>query len=364
MTRTVATLLAGLLAVAAASGARAQAPQAAHPESVLDAALASGDSAASDAWLASHADRIAADDRLAFDTIYVLLRRGRAEAARAQWNRLASRLGAQLKATASAGPAASAADQRRFGEALFVQALLVGHDGDHDAAIQLLGQADAYGFPPLDSPLMLLAADTLRTLGELDLASNAYREYLQRAPSDVSARVGLASTLYARRKFEAAREQVEDVVRRAPDTPRAQYLLGAVLVELGDYERARTHLSRELSTDATCVACLTRLAHLAYLEGKDAECESLLAKATTLDASDVETRMIAGLLAFRREQYDTAITHLSFVVERSPSYIAARYQLAMAYRRVGNAARANEQLEAYQRLLKEQKAREIGVRGQ
>ena len=44
--------------------------------------------------------------------------------------------------------------------------------------------------------------------------------------------------------------------------------------------------------------------------------------------------------------------------------MAARYQLAMAYRRVGNAEKAREQLLAYQRLLEEQKAREIGFRGE
>jgi hypothetical protein len=36
----------------------------------------------------------------------------------------------------------------------------------------------------------------------------------------------------------------------------------------------------------------------------------------------------------------------------------------MAYRRVGDAGKAKEQLDAYHQLLREQKARELGVRGQ
>jgi Flp pilus assembly protein TadD len=70
------------------------------------------------------------------------------------------------------------------------------------------------------------------------------------------------------------------------------------------------------------------------------------------------------MLALRRGQYDAAIQHLSLVVERSPDFPTGRFQLATAYRRAGNADKAREQLEVYQRLLKEQKAREIGFRGE
>jgi tetratricopeptide (TPR) repeat protein len=366
MTRLRAVVVAALIGCASA-GLRAQeaSQPGTHPESAaLDARLAAGDTAGAAAWLSSHASALATDDRLAFDALYVLVRRGRVDEARVQWNQLAGRLAGELRATAAAGQSASPSAQRRLGEALFAQALLVARTDQRDEALTLLGQADAHGFPPLDSPLMRLAAETLATLNEYALSDNAYREYLQGAPDDVAARLSLATSLYASRQFALARVELEDVVRRAPDTKSAHYLLGAVLVELGEYEAARTHLSRELASDATCVGCLSRLAHLAYLEGRDAECEGLLAKATALDAADVETRMIAGLLAFRRERYDAAIEHLSHVVARSPGYMAARYQLAMAYRRVGNAEKAKEQLDAYQRLLQEQKAREIGVRGQ
>jgi tetratricopeptide (TPR) repeat protein len=329
----------------------------------LDALLAAGDAAQADALLASLAPELARDERLAYDTIYVLVRRGRTADARTQWNRLAARLQESLRAQAGGG-AASAAGRRRLGEALFTQALLVAQDGGKDEALKLLSQADGYGFPPLDSPLMLLAADCLRGLNEYGLAANAYREFLARSPASVPAHMGLATTLYAARKFDAARLELEELLRRAPSTAGAHYLLGAVLVELNRYEEARAHLERELTLDPRCLGCLSRLAHVEYLEGRDSECERLLARAAALDPADIETRMISGLLAFRAGRYAAAIDHLSFVVERSPAYMAARYQLAVAYRRVGNAEKAREHLQAYQRLLEEQKAREIGFRGQ
>jgi tetratricopeptide (TPR) repeat protein len=329
----------------------------------LDTLLAAGDAAQADALLVSLAPELAKDDRLAYDTIYVLVRRGRIAEARAQWNRLATRLQETLRAQPGEGEA-GADGRRRLGEALFTQALLVAQDGGKDEALKLLGQADGYGFPPLDSPLMLLAADCLRGLNEYGLAASAYREFLARSPSSVPAHMGLATTLYAARKFDAARLELEELLRRAPSTAGAEYLLGAVLVELNRYEEARAHLERELGLDPRCLGCLSRLAHVEYLEGRDPECERLLARAAALDPNDVETRMVSGLLAFRAGRYDAAVGHLSFVVERSPAYMAARYQLAVAYRRVGNAEKAREHLQAYQRLLDEQKAREIGFRGQ
>jgi tetratricopeptide (TPR) repeat protein len=345
----------------------------------LDTLLAAQDLAAADALLQTLAADLAKDDRFAFDTIYVLIGRGRIADARAQWNRLAPRLQDRMAPpTAAAEPGAPGAGeavrgsrhgmteevQRRLAEALFTQGLLIARGGEKAEALRLLQQADGYGFPPLDSPLMLLAADCLRDLQEYDLAANAYREFLKRQPSNTAARLGLATSLYAGRKFAAAQRELEELIRLAPKTPLANYTLGAVLIDQNRYDQARLHLERELELNPRCIACLSRLAHLAYLQGDDRRCESLLAKATALDAEDVETHMVSGLLAFRTGRYPAAIEHFSRVVERLPAYSVAQYQLAMAYRRVGDAGKAREHFDAYQRLLKEQKAREIGFRGE
>jgi tetratricopeptide (TPR) repeat protein len=346
----------------------------------LDALLAAGDSAAAEALLQALGPDLAKDDRLAFDTIYVLIGRDRFPEARAQWNRLAARLQNSLRpgpadpaqrgdpgagtAVLQSPPEMTDERRRRLAEALFTQGLLTSRAGEKDEAVKLLQQADGYGFPPLDSPLMLLAADCLRDVREYDLAAGAYREFLKREPSNTAARLGLATSLYAARKFAAAQTELEGLLHLARQTPQANYTLGAVLLEQNRYDEARLHLERELKLDPRCTPCLSRLAHLAYLEGDDRQCESLLARARALDPADVEAHMVSGLLAFRTGRYPAAIDHLSRVVARSPAYSAAHYQLAMAYRRVGDAAKAREHFDAYQRLLKEQKAREIGFRGE
>jgi hypothetical protein len=51
------------------------------------------------------------------------------------------------------------------------------------------------------------------------------------------------------------------------------------------------------------------------------------------------------------------------VVAQAPDYATAHYQLALAYRRSGNDRKAKEHTDVYNRLVQEQKARSLGVRG-
>jgi Flp pilus assembly protein TadD len=137
-----------------------------------------------------------------------------------------------------------------------------------------------------------------------------------------------------------------------------------VLFDQKRVEEARTHLERELAADPRCSDCLAKLAHIAYLKGDDRQCESWLAKAAALDPNDLEANLVRGMLANRAGRYDQAIVHLTRVVEASPAYAKAQYQLAIAYQRSGNAEKAREHQEIYNRLIQEEKARTIGVRGE
>jgi tetratricopeptide (TPR) repeat protein len=305
------------------------------------------------------------EERSALDAIYVLLGQHRFSEAKDQWNRVGARIQDDLRVASShaLAPAAERELKRRVAEAWFVQGLLTARFGARDEALRLLRDADGLGFPPLDSPLMVLAADGLQELEEYALAAQAYREVLKRAPANVAARLGLGVSLYSTGQLAAARTELEEVLRRAPGTPQAHYALGAVFFEQKRFDDAKAHLERELALDPRCAACTAKLAHVAYLKGDDPLCESWLAKATALDAAQAEADLVAGMLAIRKGRYDVAIGHLSRVVERSPGYAQAQYQLGLVYQRVGNAGKARDHLEAYRRLIEEEKARTIGVRG-
>lgn len=364
---------AALLFVALSLSAATAAPQSAargaprrHADALarLDAQLAAGDSAAATELLRSLEPELAADDRFALDTIYVLVRHRSFDEAKARWNALAPRLQKALGATpARPSPAAEAERKSKVAEALFAQGLLMARGGDTQEALRLLRQADGYGFPPLDSPLMLLAGDCLEELKEHALAVQAYQEYLKHAPGDATARLRLAVALYGGGRRDAAQAELEALLRRAPDTPRASFYLAAVLFDKKRYPDAKARLEQELRLDPRCADCLAKLADIAYLEGDDRLCESWLAKALAVDSLHLEATLVSGMLALRAGRYEQAIQELLRVVERSPDYAKAQYQLGLAYQRAGNAEQAKRHFDIYTRLIQEEKARTIGVRG-
>jgi tetratricopeptide (TPR) repeat protein len=332
---------------------------------LLDSYLAAGDSVATAAWLERLTPELEADERFALDTTYCLLGRRRFPEARTEWGRVAKRVQASLQAAAGRelSPEADRQLRLRVAEVVFIQGLLTARLGDREEALRLLTQADGYGFPPLDSPLMMVAGDCLRELQEYGLAADAYREYVERAPESSEGRLRLGATLYASGKLGEAREAIEELLRRAPDYPRAHYQLGVILLEQNRTEEARVNVERELARDESCSACMATLARLAYLRRDDDACETWLARARALDPDRVETNLVAGMLAIRSGRYEQAIRHLTRAVAGAPDSLKARLQLATAYYRHGDPVRAREQREIYAELLRKEKARTLGVRG-
>jgi tetratricopeptide (TPR) repeat protein len=332
----------------------------------LDSSLAAGDSAATTALLHRLEPELDKDERFALDVAYRLIEHRLFSEAAAQWRRAAEKVQASLQASSeqTLSPAADRELKRRFAEVVFVQGLLTARLSEKAEALRLLRQADGLGFPPLDSPVMGLAADCLYELKEYGLATQAYREILKRAPRNAEARLRLGVCLYLSGQLLPAEKELEQVVRRAATLPYARYYLGAVLLELKRVEEARAQLERELAADPRCSACMAKLAHIAYLKGDDRLCESWLAKAAALEPDNPETNLVYGMLASRAGRYDQAIRYLTKVVERTPDYMKAQYQLAIAYQRSGDPEKAREHLEIYNRLVQELKARTIGVRGE
>lgn len=305
------------------------------------------------------------EERRTLDQVYALVRQRRFAEAQALWRPVAGRVQAEVRARSgrNLSPAADQQLQRRFAEVVFVQGLLEARLGRKEDALQQLRQADGYGFPPLDSPLMLLAAECLLELQEPVLAVQALREVVKASPANTEARLRLGVSLYAAGQVAEAEKEIREVLRRQADQPQAEYYLGKVLLEQKRGGEARSHLERELARDARCVGCMAGLAQVAYLDGDDRLCESWLAKAKALEPANAETDLVYGMLYNRSGRPALAIEHLSRVVERAPNFATAQYQLAIAYQRAGDPAKAREHREIYDRLIAEQKARSLGVRG-
>jgi tetratricopeptide (TPR) repeat protein len=75
-----------------------------------------------------------------------------------------------------------------------------------------------------------------------------------------------------------------------------------------------------------------------------------------LDQKWTETYLVFGLLYNRLGQYELAVQNLETVVRDLPDFPTGRLQLSVAYQRLGNAEKAKEQREAYNRLIEARRA--------
>ena len=238
-------------------------------------------------------------------------------------------------------PAADRQLQRRVAEVVFVQGLLTARLGEKAEALRLLRQADGYGFPPLDSPLMGLAAECLlRAEGVRPGRAGVPGDRQERAaerrgaaaagrlavlvrparPRREGARAGAApGPVAAPRPLHPRRGALRaEARRRGPDPPGAGAGGRSALHRL--HGQARPHRLPEGRRPA--VRVLAR-------EGGRARPGATSRRTWSTGCSRT------GPAATTRQSLTSPR-----VVEASPGYAQAQYQLAIAYQRSGNAEKA------------------------
>jgi tetratricopeptide (TPR) repeat protein len=315
----------------------------------VDSYLLHGNSREAGALLVRLARELDASTRLAFDAIYYLLQHRQSALAQEQW----ARVHQQIQTREQKGP--DPETKRELAEDLFVQGLLASTARKKDEALRLLHMADSRDFPPMDSRQMLILADTLFELQEDGLAVPTYRAYLQHWPDDRQARVHMAASLHASAQTIAAQEELEGVLREDPRFPEANYYLGSLFFDQKRNDEAKARFDEELKLDPRCNRCMAKLAHIAYLAGDDQGCEAWLQKASALDPDWDETRLVRGMLDLRAGRYESAIQHLTKVIEQIPDHSQAHFFLANAYQRSGNVERAQRHAAIFRTLSQPQK---------
>lgn len=121
--------------------------------------------------------------------------------------------------------------------------------GDHDGAIDSMGQALAAASSPGDIAYIgNLMGELHLEVGDLDRAEAAYDRVLIVSENDPAARAGLASVAAARGDLDEARTLLESSTRRLPE-PGSISLLGDVLAADGDRRGAQVQYERVRSIE-------------------------------------------------------------------------------------------------------------------
>jgi tetratricopeptide (TPR) repeat protein len=186
---------------------------------------------------------------------------------------------------------------------------------------------------------------------DMDKATEDYRKALALRPARDNVRQRLTEVLLKRNRTTDALAEAEELFRRQPDNPDANYCYARCLRLLGRNQEAEQLLDRLLAGQPRHARALGMRAQLAVEAGRDQEASELLVRAVELDPSDqsykytlllclnrlgkteeakiVEAKMAESAAEVRR------MDKLVREVNQKPNDPALRYEAGMIFLRNG-----------------------------
>jgi tetratricopeptide (TPR) repeat protein len=327
---------------------------------LTDSYLATGRDAKIPSFLENSKKARESNHRLALNIIYTLVRYARVEQARVALDDFSAANPQEAKAGAAGRTTIDPTITRELGEVSFIRGLIAATTGQRDEAMKQFQAADRNEFPPQDSPQMKMLAEALFRFEEYSLSAQAYQVYLSHFSQDIEARLQLAICYFSSASFKRAQEELQRVYEKAPELPQVNYYMGRVFLETKNHEAARRCFEAELRINTASYPAMAELAYLDYARGENEKCLKWLEKSASLSPDYPEMHFVYGLLYNRSGEYNLAIENLEKVVQSNPRHITAQFQLSLAYRRIGNEAKAKEHADIYNQLLEDHKARTLG----
>lgn len=154
----------------------------------------------------------------------------------------------------------------------------------------------------------------------------------------------LGKLLLAADLAEAAEPYLRNAQTLAPVDFRWPYYLAHLNRDRGDLEAAAKFLDRVLELQPDDVAALVWRGDVQLALGRPDAAEPHFATALSLQPRSLSARFGLGRTALEKQDYRRAIEYLEAVLEQDPEAAGAHYPLAMAYRGLGDLAKAETHL--------------------
>ena len=163
-------------------------------------------------------------------------------------------------------------------------------------------------------------AEAERTLraGDFEDAEKLFRGVLAKDPRDTSARLGLSLALLKQRKNQDAYDQAARVVSVEPLSPRAHSLLGAAMLNAGDFRLSVEEFRTALSFKDDDAMAIAGLAMVDFYENRLSASLVGLRRAAFLDAQEPDYHFNLGQVAARFERYAEAATAYEHFLRVAP----------------------------------------------
>lgn len=199
---------------------------------------------------------------------------------------------------------------------------------------------------PHDVRPVILLGDTDLHLGKSDAALLLLEplESTYAGNMDFEYVLGSAMIRTGRRRDGVSR--IEKVAKAGP-SPDSYMLAGATLLDLNEYEQARTDLEEALRLNPALPGLYTLVGIARDKTGDIKNAEAAFREALKKDADDFQANLYLGAILYKRRDVDEAKGYLDRALRLKPTDSMARYESAMLKSTSGdyeNAAKELEQL--------------------
>ena len=194
-------------------------------------------------------------------------------------------------------------------------------------------------YPSLES--ILLLANTLQLEGRYKDVIALLNGQRPTYSGSASFLVTLAQSEYDAAMYDPARADVERAISLDGNVYAAHYLLGNLLLKLGDAEPAAAEYRTAIQLSPNQPRTYYYLALALRAQHNEADEEAVLTKAISLDSSYALAHCELGRILLNQNRLPDAVAQLELAVTDNASSEQAYYLLSRAYNRFGDQDKAN-----------------------
>jgi tetratricopeptide (TPR) repeat protein len=186
-----------------------------------------------------------------------------------------------------------------------------------------------------------------------DLSTRAAQELAAKAPTSIPALEMDAEANEAQGKWDEASKDYQKILAQNPKYPGIHFRLARILLSKPNpgpdfKEEAKKELQQELEIDPNNAGAEYILGELARQAGEFDSAIEHFSKATKLDATFADAYLGLGTSLLTEKNYAAAIRPLEMAVKLQPQNPAGHYSLATAYARAGRKEDAQREFALHQ----------------
>jgi Tfp pilus assembly protein PilF len=189
-----------------------------------------------------------------------------------------------------------------------------------------------------------------------DLSTRAAQELAQNARSSYQAHELNAEALETQGKWDAAAKEYRTVLQQNPRLPGIHFRLGRLLLSKPNpaptvAEEARKEMEQEIEIDPSNAGAEYVLGELARQAGQWTDAVAHFSRAASLDAGFGDAFLGLGSSLLSEKKFPEAIAPLETAVKLEPANPTAHYSLAVAYSRSGRKQDGDKEFAIHRQMM-------------